>query len=74
MFLYRSWPIRGGAADIYNKKIYINEMFYLKKNLNAPRPFLSIPQSGTKKSKRLGGIIGGKNNTKPLHGIYTGSP
>ena len=38
MFLDRSWPIRGGAADMYmplinhltnrNRKIHINEVFY----------------------------------------------
>ena len=33
MFLDRSWPIRGGAADIYvrtvTEKFHINEVFYL---------------------------------------------
>ena len=47
MFLDRSWPIRGGTADIF-----------FKKNLNASTlDLLSIPQSGGKMSKRLGGII-----------------
>ena len=28
MFLDRSWPIRGGAADNRNRKISYNEVFY----------------------------------------------
>ena len=45
----------------------------LKKNQNAPRPSEHPPVRGGKRSKRLGGIKGCKN-TKPLHGIQTGSP
>ena len=40
----------------------------LKKNLNASRPsVVSIPQSGRKISKRLGGIIGCKDKTSSWH-------
>ena len=39
----------------------------LKKNQNAPIDLLSIPQSGGKMSKRLGGIIGCKYKTSSWH-------
>ena len=40
----------------------INRMF-LRKNLNASIDLLSIPQSGGRMSRRLGGIIGCKDKT-----------
>ena len=42
-------------------------LYCLKKNPNEPRPSLSIPQSGGKMSKCLGGIIGCKFKTSSWH-------
>ena len=40
---------------------------YLKKNMNAPRPFEHSPVRGENMSKRLGGIIGCKYKTSSWH-------
>ena len=43
-------------------------LIFFKIKIRTRLDFLSIPQSGGKMSKRLGGIKAA-NNTKPLHGI-----